>query len=102
MAIGRTTWVSLVAQAERRSGCSLRDLPEVPFRYCILTAGAEGCNALPLLESQRAESRGNFPVFITAMMQCGMVMFTDYDAATLMMNMPTWVFRRALQAESRT
>lgn len=60
MAIGRTTWVSLVAQAERRSGCSLRDLPEVPFRDCILTAWAEGCNALPLLESLRAESRGNY------------------------------------------
>lgn len=44
MAIGRTTWVSLVAQAERRSGCSLRDLPEVPFRDCILTAGAGWCN----------------------------------------------------------
>lgn len=44
MAIGRTTWVSLLAQAERRSGCSLRDLPEVPFRDCILTAGAGRCN----------------------------------------------------------
>lgn len=42
MAIGRTTWVSLLAQAERRSGCSLRDLSEFRFVIAFSRLGLRG------------------------------------------------------------